>query len=76
MDKVVRIVLLAIERQDREQLKPLLHPYLYWTRADGRIIRGRKNVLTALEEGPPSGPPAGYEVRDGQIYRWLEQPTR
>jgi hypothetical protein len=74
MDKVVRIVLLTIERRDREQLKPLI--YLYWTRADGQNIRGRKNVLTALEESPPSGPPAGYELRDGQIYRWLEQPTR
>ena len=53
-------------------LKPLLHPYLHWTRHDGGVIRGRTNVLTYLQGTPRVGLPAGCELRDAQIYRWIE----
>ena len=42
--------------------------YIHWT-SGGRTIRGRNNVFALLASSPPDVP-AGYEVRDGQIYRW------
>ena len=60
----------AIERRDWERLKPLLHPYLHWTDANGKL-RGRANVLAHLASASPPPPPAAYELRDGQIYRWV-----
>jgi hypothetical protein len=75
MVDVVRAAVLAIERRDWDQLKTLFHPYLRWTCTDGQNIRGRKKVLAHLEESPPSGPPSDYELRDRQIYRWIEPPT-
>lgn len=59
----------ALGRGDWARLRPLLHPYLHWTQ-DGVTIRGRTKVLAHLADAPASGPPAAYEVRDGQIYRW------
>lgn len=64
----------AIECRDWRRLKALLHPYLHWTGADGRTIRGRKNVLAHLERAPTGGPPAAHELRDEQVYRWVEGP--
>ena len=53
-----------------EILRLLLHPYLHWTRADGRVIRGRVKVLALLHDDPPASPPRVTELRDGQVYRW------
>ena len=64
----------AIERRDWGKLKPLLHPYLHWTGPDGQITRGRTRVLRQLDGQPPSGLPVRYELRDGQIYRWVQHP--
>ena len=64
--------LAAIRRQDWDDVKLLLHPYLHWTCADGRVIRGRKNVLAYLAASPVATPPPSHELRDGQIYRWVE----
>jgi hypothetical protein len=35
-------------------------------------MRGRSNVLQWLAARPPTAPPASYELRDGQVYRWAE----
>jgi hypothetical protein len=72
MDPVIREALLAIERRDWIAVKAVLHPYLHWTDRNGRIVRGRNNVLGSLADAPPSEPPARHEMRDGQIYRWFE----
>lgn len=61
-----------IRARDWERLKPLLHPYLHWTSSDGRVIRGRTNVLAYLAAQPLSRLPRDYELRDAQIYRWVE----
>jgi len=74
MDLVVLEAVAAIEGRDWNRLKPLLHPYLHWTGRDGQTIRGRVKVLRHLGDWPPSGPPARYELRDGQIYRWFQLP--
>jgi hypothetical protein len=63
----------AIKGRDWDDLKLLLHPYLHWTCADGRVIRGRKNVLAHLAASSIAGPPSSHELRDSQIYRWSEK---
>ncbi len=67
-------VLDAIEGRDRDRLKRLLHPYVHWTTALEEHIRGRNNVLAQLAHDPPPAPPAYHELRDGQIYRWIDTP--
>ena len=62
----------AVARRDWSRLRFLLHPYIRWTSVDGRTTRGRNNVLTRLESAGSVGPPAEHELRDGQIYRWVE----
>lgn len=69
---VVGEALAAIREQDWERLRPLLHPYVHWTDATARSIRGRTNVLEHLASGQPVNRPARYELRDGQIYRWIQ----
>ena len=71
-DQLVTNVAALIREHDWIGLKPKLHPYLHWTCRDGRIIRGRTNVLAHLVDAPPSGPPHSHEIRDRQIYRWVE----
>jgi len=69
MDSIVSAVLAAVERGDQAALKVLLHPYLHWN--EPRIaLRGRVKVLARLAAAPAPAPPASYELRDGQIYRW------
>lgn len=68
--ETVRRAFVAIERRDWERLTPLLHPYLHWTCLDGRVIRGRNNVLAYLKTAQLRRLPAQHELRDGQIYRW------
>ncbi|MGI8563088.1 MAG: nuclear transport factor 2 family protein [Candidatus Dormibacter sp.] len=72
MDSVVRAAWTAIDQRDWDTLKPLLHPYLHWTGQDGQAVRGRTNVLARLALTHPTGPPSEHELRDGQIYRWVE----
>jgi hypothetical protein len=72
MDPLINRARAAIERRDWLETKALLHPYLHWAGIDGRTIRGRNNVLAYLAATPPSDPPERYEIRDGQIYRWIE----
>jgi hypothetical protein len=69
LDPVVLAALEAIEQRDWARLEPLLHPYLHWTDANGRL-RGRTNVLAYLAGIPHVPAPGSSELRDGQIYRW------
>ena len=67
-------VLDAIERRDWERLRRLLHPYVHWTTAAEEQLRGRRNVMERLAHDPPPAPPAFHELRDGQVYRWIDTP--
>jgi hypothetical protein len=71
----VEAALEAIERQDWDRLRLVLHPYLHWTSADGARLRGRVNALAMLAASPVSEAPSHLEIRDGQIYRWTEPLT-
>lgn len=71
-DPGLQQALAAIEQRDWKALTPLLHPYLHWTRPDGHVLRGRKNVLAYLAVTSVETLPEDYELRDGQIYRWVE----
>lgn len=71
VDSVAREVTAAIERQDWDHLCAILHPYLHWTLRDGQTLRGRRNVLAYLSHAT-AGLPASMELRDGQVYRWVE----
>ncbi len=72
MDDVVRQAHVAMLDQDWEGLRLLLHPYLHWTQPDGRTSRGRTKIMEMLAERDAPVEPASYELRDGQIYRWVE----
>jgi hypothetical protein len=72
VDPLVTSVVALIGEHDWVGLKPKLHPYLHWTCRDGRVIRGRTNVLGHLADAPVSRPPRTYEIRDHQLYRWVE----
>ena len=72
MDPIIAEVLDAAARDDRAALVQLLHPYLHWTEG-GRTIRGRNNVFARLAAGGSPALPASYELRDGQIYRWIDR---
>lgn len=67
-------VLDAIERRDWDRLGELLHPYVHWTTAVEEQLRGRNNVIERLSNDPPPAPPSYHELRDGQIYRWIDCP--
>ena len=67
----VQAVYAALSDRDWAALRLLLHPYLHWTGAGGRPVRGRTRVLALLGEGfEPPPTPTSVELRDGQIYRW------
>ena len=72
MDQLIQRVLVGIDAQAWSEVKGLLHPYLHWTGKDSRTIRGRANVLAYVAEAPSTAAPERYELRDGQIYRWVE----
>ena len=72
MTDIVTEAYSALRDQDWEELRPLLHPYLHWTTPDGSTVRGRTRVLALLRTRPTPGPPARTELRDDQIYRWIE----
>ena len=73
MDEVVAAALQAMQRREWERVRPLLHPYLHWTEADGRTARGRRTVLARLAAEPAEiAHPSSVELRDGQLYRWVE----
>ena len=69
---MTRAALEAILERDWEGLRPMLHPYLHWTAADGTRLQGRTKVMARLRAAAPSAAPAAVELRDGQIYRWQE----
>jgi hypothetical protein len=69
MDPIIAEVLDAAARDDRAALVQLLHPYIHWSRG-GRTTRGRNTIFANLSDLIP---PLSYEVRDGQIYRWISR---
>lgn len=72
MDEPVRTVLVAVRERDWDRLKLALHPYLHWTEP-GLKLRGRTKVLAHLAGRESIAEPAGYELRDGQVYRWTSR---
>jgi hypothetical protein len=72
VDPFVVAAVAAIRQRDWPQVKAMLHPYLHWICVDGRTVRGRNNVLAHLTAAPAVEAPSRYEIRDGQIYRWIE----
>ncbi|WP_205697903.1 hypothetical protein [Conexibacter sp. SYSU D00693] len=71
MDDAVRAVRDDLGARDWDGLRLRLHPYLHWQLPDGRVLRGRTNVLAELAKRPEAGEPARVELRDGQVYRWM-----
>ncbi len=61
----------AMEAREWGELRGLLHPYVRLTDR-GVALSGRNNVLAHLREHPTPRPPRSVEVRDGQVYRWLD----
>lgn len=68
---MVQRALDALSRGDAAAMRELVHPYVHYSRSDGRVIRGRSRMLTELDGALPAAP-ASIELRDGQIYRWTE----
>jgi hypothetical protein len=60
----------ALREGGPSAVRPLLHPYLTWTRPNGATVRGRVNVLALLETEPLEEAPRVTQLRDGQVYRW------
>jgi hypothetical protein len=75
VDEVSILAHAAMVARDWAIVRRLLHPYLHWTDAAGHTTRGRTNVLAMLENSEPPDEPDSVELRDGQIYRWLEPPA-
>jgi Domain of unknown function (DUF5655) len=72
VDDAVVNALACIERRDWARLHVLLHPYLHWTDRHGTTVRGRTTVLAYLAGQAGCRHPRSYELRGGQIYRWIE----
>jgi len=72
VDEVTRAAYESMLEHDWERLRPMLHPYVHWSAADGTRLRGRTRVLERLQHASPPVRPAAVELRDGQIYRWEE----
>ena len=71
---MVQRVLDALSAGDAGAIRELVHPYIHFTRSDGRVIRGRSRMLAELHGTLPAAP-ASAELRDGQLYRWTEPPV-
>ncbi len=72
MDQVIETAHQAMKARDWPRLRLLLHPYLHYVETDGRVIRGRSKVTAMLQNVGAPSMPSSYELRDGQIYRWVE----
>ena len=71
MDQIINDALIGAIGGHWDELKLLLHPYMHLTPSHGLTLRGRTNVLNWFGSDPQRlVPPARFELRDGQIYRW------
>ncbi len=70
MDQIVLDVIIAAQQGDVTRLKALLHPYVHWIE-NQTVVRGRNNALQRLATKVSPAPPSSYELREGQIYRWV-----
>jgi hypothetical protein len=70
----LNVVAQAVRDGDLASIRLQLHPYLHWTDHTGMTIRGRNHVLAMLggRAGAIVDEPVSLELRDGQIYRWVE----
>ena len=59
----------AVEEQDWETLRDLLHPEVQWTDR-GLSVQGRETLLGRLAVLPAPRPPTRVEVVQGRILRW------
>ena len=66
---IVLELVVAIEARGWPRVEQLLHPYVHWRDSAG-LVRGRRSVLSHLTGSESNSPPASWELRDGQIYRW------
>ncbi len=72
MDAAVERALDLIAQRDWVAIREVLHPYLHWTRRDGSVVRGRRNLIAEVERGITPSVPETIALRTGQIYRWTE----
>ena len=72
MDDVASQAHAALAARDWATVHLLLRPDLHWTDTEGHVLRGRSNVLAMLQHVDAVDLPASVELRDGQIYRWVE----
>jgi hypothetical protein len=72
MDAVAERAMDMIAQRDWVAIREVVHPYIRWTRSDGSLLRGRLNLIASVEDGRAPLPPESVELRDGQIYRWVE----
>ena len=70
MERLIEEALGAIGHRDWESLRLMLHPYVHW-KDGGTSICGRTKVMAHLRVHPQARRPGSWEVRDGQIYRWV-----
>ena len=70
MERRIEQALVAIRYRDWESLRRLLHPYVHW-QDGGTKLRGRSKVMAHLRVHSVARLPSSWELRDGQIYRWL-----
>lgn len=74
-NEVILRVIEAVTAGRWDNAKLLLHPYLHWTQENGLTRRGRSNVLRWLVARQRElVPPERFELRDGQVYRWIARP--
>ena len=72
MDAAVERALDLITQRDWVAIREVLHPYLHWTRRDGSVVRGRRNLIAEVQQGITPPVPETIALRTGQIYRWTE----
>lgn len=71
---VVCDVLATIETRNWDRLTRLLHPEIHWTTAAEDELHGTKAVIERLSNDPPPAPPSYHEMRNGQVWRWIDCP--
>lgn len=62
----------ALEDQDWEALRDLLHPDVQWSGRDG-TVDGREAVLERLRAVPAPRPPTSVDVEQGRIRCWARK---
>ncbi len=72
MDPTTHRVLGLVKVGAWDDVKLLLHPYLYWIDSAGHTVRGRTKVLEILKARGHLDKPTRVDLKDLKIYRWYE----